>query len=302
MNIENINADWMDFSQEVPTARVNHITRKFMDIPYGTHGKQLLDIYLPEEGDGPFPVIVNVHGGGFTHCDKGDFHLYPTFYALEQGFAVVAVNYRLSPEVKFPQHIYDIKNAIRWISSNASLYMLDAHNLFLWGTSAGGYIVSMVGVICATYEIDENSQKKQVSSKKGVAVLCPLIDLRAIHEQLGDSQLYETTKKILDVITGSFFGTDNPSKELLHRSNPENYITSKIPPFYIQHGSLDPLVPLEQARHFYSALCRELGHNEIVLDILENATHAGDGDDFFLEKNISPITNFFKEHIRREDI
>lgn len=42
----------MDFSQEVPTARVNHITRKFMDIPYGIHGKQRLDIYLPEEGDG----------------------------------------------------------------------------------------------------------------------------------------------------------------------------------------------------------------------------------------------------------
>jgi len=89
--IKGLNPDWIDFSSRIPQAKTDHITRQWRDIPYGNADLQKLDIYLPEEGDGPFPFIVNVHGGGLTACDKHDFHLYPTLFALEQGFAVVAV-------------------------------------------------------------------------------------------------------------------------------------------------------------------------------------------------------------------
>ena len=144
--IKGLNPDWIDFSSRIPQSKTDHITRKYRDIPYGEHQLQGLDIYLPEGGDGPFPFIVNVHGGGFCACDKHDFHLYPTLFALQQGFAVVAVNYRLSPEVRYPEHFYDLERALLWLKQNGAGKALDINNIFLWGTSAGGNLVLQAGV------------------------------------------------------------------------------------------------------------------------------------------------------------
>lgn len=143
--LKGLNPEWIDLSRRVPQAKTDHITRQYRDIPYGEFELQKLDIYLPEQGDGPFPIIINVHGGGFATCDKHDFHLYPTLFALQQGFAVVAVNYRLSPAVRYPEHYFDLKRAILWVAQNGSQKNLDVNNIFLWGTSAGGNLVLQAG-------------------------------------------------------------------------------------------------------------------------------------------------------------
>jgi acetyl esterase/lipase len=127
--IKGLNLDWIDFSKRVPQAKTDHITRQNREIPHGEHELQRLDIYLPEEGRGSFPVIVNVHGGGFCVCDKHDFHLYPTLFALQQGFAVAAVNYRLSPAVRYPEHYYDLERALLWIKKNGTEKSLDVNNI-----------------------------------------------------------------------------------------------------------------------------------------------------------------------------
>ena len=101
---------------EPPAANTEHIKRKFLDIPYANLSPaQKLDIYLPDEGDGPFPVIVSIHGGAFMGCDKADLQVMPMLQGLKRGYAVVAVNYRLSWEAKFPALVQDVKAAIRWI-------------------------------------------------------------------------------------------------------------------------------------------------------------------------------------------
>ena len=70
-----------------------------------------LDIYLPDHGDGPFPIILHIHGGGFAIGDKRDIHLVPYLRALQRGYAVVSVNYRLSDEAIFPAAVMDVKAA-----------------------------------------------------------------------------------------------------------------------------------------------------------------------------------------------
>ena len=79
--------------QEVhPPANVEHIKRKYLDLPYAhLSSAEKLDIYLPDEGEGPYPVIVSIHGGAFMGCDKVDVQVMPILEGLEQGYAVVAV-------------------------------------------------------------------------------------------------------------------------------------------------------------------------------------------------------------------
>lgn len=136
---------WVDLTQEHPAPLFGHITRQYLNLSYGGHPLQAVDLYLPEEGKPPFPTLILVHGGGFSRCDKRDLSVYPGFYALREGFALASVNYRLVPECRFPCQIHDVKAAIRFLKGHAGEYGLDPRSFFLYGDSAGGYLVSMVG-------------------------------------------------------------------------------------------------------------------------------------------------------------
>ena len=78
-------------------------TRKFLDIPYAAlSNSQKLDVYLPEQGNGPFPVIVSIHGGAFMGCDKGDVQVMPMLEGVKKGFAVIIHQLPLEWRGKIP--------------------------------------------------------------------------------------------------------------------------------------------------------------------------------------------------------
>ncbi len=105
-----------DAGELMPDADVSHISRKWLDVPYATTSPaQRLDIYLPERGEGPFPVILFIHGGAFMMGDKRDFQISSFLGGLERGYAVVGINYRLSGEAVFPAGLQDVKAAVRWL-------------------------------------------------------------------------------------------------------------------------------------------------------------------------------------------
>ena len=75
---------------QIPPADVSHVRRKWLDLPYaGRSPAQKLDVYLPPDGNGPFPVVVDIHGGAFAIGDKRDIHLMSFLNGLERGYAVV---------------------------------------------------------------------------------------------------------------------------------------------------------------------------------------------------------------------
>jgi acetyl esterase/lipase len=294
--LKGLNPDWIDFSSRVSESKTDYILRQDRNIPYGEDKLQQLDIYLPEQGDGPFPVIINVHGGGFVGCDKHDFHLYPTMFALQQGFAVVAINYRLSPAVRYPEHYYDLKRAILWVAQNGSQKNLDNNNIFLWGTSAGGNLVLQAGcksgipvpeVLKAANEIRINA----------VAAMCPAIDLihlantGTILERILVMWLFRDLKK-------QIFGSNTVVEEAAKQSNPTTYINGGVAPTYIQQGTRDPAVPFPQVKAFALELSKILPKEDLVFDVLEGAPHAGATEHFFLPKNVNPILRFFEKHMR----
>ena len=141
-------------SAQLKEADVSGIKTKYIDLPYATLSEsQKLDIYLPD-GKGPFPVILSIHGGGFMVGDKGDGQVEPMLRGLKQGYAVVAINYRLSGEAIWPAQIYDCKAAVRWIKANAQKYNLDADHIVAWGGSAGGHLSSLLGTSAGVEKLE----------------------------------------------------------------------------------------------------------------------------------------------------
>jgi len=109
------------------------------DIAYldSGHRGHLLDIYYPRGTKAPLPVIIDIHGGGFTYGYKELNKLY-NLYLSSLGFTVISMSYRLAPEVRFVDQVRDISAALHWIAANGARYPCDMENVFVTGDSAGG--------------------------------------------------------------------------------------------------------------------------------------------------------------------
>ncbi len=128
----------------------------------GGHERQKLDLYLPEKADGPLPVIVWVHGGGWQ---KGSKDNSPGIFLAAKGFAVASVGYRLSQHALFPAQIEDCKAAIRWLRANAKKYNFDPDHVGAWGGSAGGHLVALLGTTGGMKELEGKDGNLDQSSK-----------------------------------------------------------------------------------------------------------------------------------------
>ncbi len=176
----------------IPEAKTDQITRKMFDLPYANvSSAQKLDIYWPAEGNGPFPVIVSIHGGAFMGGDKRDIQLTPMFAGLLRGYAVVGINYRMSGEAKFPILIQDVKAAIRWIRANSAKFLFDPEKIATWGGSAGGYLSLMAGISAGVPELEDLSlgNPEQSSHVQAVIDWFGPTDFLKMDEQLAASNL-----------------------------------------------------------------------------------------------------------------
>lgn len=284
-------------------ANTDHVKRKFLDISYANISPaQKLDIYLPEEGDGPFPVIVSIHGGAFMGCDKADAQIMPMLEGLKKGYAVVAVNYRLSWEAKFPALIQDVKAAVRWIRANALRYHFDPDKIAAWGGSAGGYLSCMLGTSAGILELEDLSMGNpdQPSHVQAVVDWFGPTNFLKMDEQLIQSglapqedQRHNGENSPESLLLGKKI-TEIPEK--VKDANPETYIRPGAPPFFIQHGTIDPVVPVQQSIELAGKLRSALGEDMVILDLIEEAQHA---DPLFeTQDNIEKVLDFLDKHLK----
>jgi acetyl esterase/lipase len=286
-----------------PPANTDYVKRKFLDIPYATISQaQKLDIYLPDEGNGPFPVIVSIHGGAFMGCDKADAQVMPMLEGLKRGYAVVAVNYRLSWEAKFPALVQDVKATVRWIRANAPSYHFDPGKIAAWGGSAGGYLSSMLGTSAGIPELEDLSMGNpdQPSHIQAVVDWFGPTDFFKMDELLIQSGLAPQEDQ-------RHSGENSPESLLLREkiteipekvkaANPETYIRPGAPPFLIQHGMKDPVVPVQQSIELARKLITVLGEDRVILDLLEEAQHA---DPIFeTQENVEKVFGFLDKHLK----
>jgi acetyl esterase/lipase len=286
-----------------PRANTDHIKRKFLDIPYAsTSPAQKLDIYLPDEGGGPFPVIVSIHGGAFMGCDKTDMQVMPMLEGLKRGYAVVAINYRLSGEAKFPALVQDAKAAIRWMRANAPRYHLDPAKIAAWGGSAGGYLASMLGTSARVQALEDLSlgNPDQPCHVQAVVAWFGPTDFLKMDEQLTASGMppgagleHSGANSPESLLLGERI-TKIP--DLVKAANPETYVTPAAPPFFLQHGTQDDTVPVQQSINFASKLEQVLGKDRVRLELLEGAGH-GDPQ-FEASHNVQQVLDFIDQCLK----
>ena len=124
--------------------------QRFDDITYGPNHKwNRLDVYRPRDIEGPLPVIVSLHGGGWVYGDKERYQYYCMSLA-QQGFAVVNFTYRLAPKHKFPTPVEDTNWVFCWLLDHAEKYGFDTRNIFAVGDSAGAHLLTMYSCICTS--------------------------------------------------------------------------------------------------------------------------------------------------------
>ena len=98
-------------------------------------GPLRLDLMVPAEGEGPYPVVVVIHGGAWRRGDKVENR--PIMFKLAQkGYATVSPQYRLAPENPFPAALHDVKEAVRWVKANAKAQLVDAGHIGVHGQTA----------------------------------------------------------------------------------------------------------------------------------------------------------------------
>jgi acetyl esterase/lipase len=286
------------------TANTDHIKRKFLDVPYAfLSPAHRLDIYLPDEADGPFPVILSIHGGAFMECDKADGQVMPMLEGLKRGYAVVAVNYRLSGEAKFPAQIHDVKAAVRWIRAEAARYGFDPSRIAAWGGSAGGYLATMLGVTSGVKELEDLSlgNAEQSSDVQCVVDWYGPTDFLKLDDWLNASGLtprpgmeHNAPHSPESLLLGEQI-TKVP--DLVKAANPETYITPATPPFFVQQGTTDTVIPVQCSINLAARLAQVAGSDTVQLELLEGADHADPR--FEAADNVQKVLDFLDKHLRR---
>lgn len=286
-------------SQSVDTS---NIATKYLGISYADLSpSQTLDIYLPNEGDGPFPVIIAIHGGAFMMGNSTGGDVAAMLEGINHGYGVVSINYRLSSEAIFPAAVNDVKAAIRYVRAKGSDYNLNTNKIALWGDSAGGNLASIAGTTGGTDTLYDPSLGYANISDDVIAVVDWFgpIDFLKMDEQFEASGVARSTGTTSTASSpeSAYLGsliTDVPN--LVAQANPETYITEDDPAFLIQHGTADGNVPIQQSEEFYKKLVSVLGKDAVVLTLLEGQGHGGQA--FESNENLALVFEFLDKHMK----
>lgn len=275
------------------------IKQKWLDVPYANiSSAEKMDIYLPNQGTGPFPVIVSIHGGGFISGDKASGELTPMLTGLNKSYAVVSINYRLSQEAQFPAQIQDVKAAIRFIRANAQVYNLNPEKIAVWGGSAGGNLAALAGTSGDVPELEDLSMGNPQQSSRVQAVVDWFgpINFLTMDNQFTKSGLGPVTHNQTDSPESQYLGAAIPTiPEKVKAANPETYISVDDPPFFIQHGTSDSQVPTEQSVDFAKGLETVIGTEKVTLETLQGAGH---GDQAFTTtENVDRVFTFLDQRL-----
>jgi acetyl esterase/lipase len=209
-----------------------------------------LDIYRKKNILDPAPLIIFIHGGSWTGGDKIDYLIYLLSYA-EKGYTTASLSYRFAQEAKFPAALEDVICGIKWLKANGIEYGIDSSNVALVGGSAGSHLALLAAYTMGGPYNPGNCDNDGASPR-----------VNAVVNFYGPTDL--TTKYAISRDETKFFlgldYKDNPEKYLM--ASPVNFVTPDDPPTMTFIGTLDELVPINQAEILNKTLiAADVPHN-----------------------------------------
>ena len=252
------------------------VKRNITDVRYGTLDSQLLDLYLPDEGDGPFPILLYAHGGGWTVGSRRLCSMGMILGVLDHGWAIAVPDYRLAQEAKFPEFIYDVKTSIRFLRAHAEQYSLDPRTVVILGDSAGGNIALTVGFTNdrPEYEGAHYGWGEYSSAVQGIVDMFGIADYTADEDQwCAESGLERKSyaPQGVDNVFDYVLGTENKALEGL--LSPISMVHKDIPPVFLQHGLSDRMVPYQHSQTLAEKIDQVCGPNRCELRLYPGRGH-----------------------------
>ncbi|MCZ4500755.1 MAG: alpha/beta hydrolase [Marmoricola sp.] len=239
------------------------------DINYRDGGSRArLDIYRPEGVDlSNAPVLVQIHGGGWTIGDKSQQGIILMNRMAARGWICVAINYRLAPKNPFPAQIIDVKRAIAWTRENIASYGGDPSYLVLTGGSAGGHLSALAATTPGVTEYQPGFEDADTS----VSACVPFYGVFDMAGLTGEPSAVAMRDRFL---AKRVFKMD-PTTHLdqFELASPLSHVTPEVPDFFVIHGTDDGLVSIRQARAFVAKL-REASTGVVSYLELPNTQHA----------------------------
>ena len=248
----------------------DYSSKVYYDLSYcgeNSTDSEILHLVLPEEGEGPFPVIVSVHGGAWgsnnsTKDKTVTFTQAAGLAGLKRGYAVACVDYTLKKKktpVVMPLEVQEVRAAVRYLRSVADEYNLDPDHIALIGESAGGQLVDMAALVSGEELYDNPNLGNMEYSADVQAVIAqysaPIMGVNKMTARLFDVEESSLTQEMADEITAI------------------NHIDANDPPFYIEAGSADTTIPYTDSVALYEALVAA-GVENCELHIYEGMEHS----------------------------
>ncbi len=246
-----------------------------------------LNLVRPKTGEGPFPAVLCIHGGGFRAGKRESYDVLCNKLA-ERGYVAATITYRLAPAHKFPAAVHDTKAAVRWLRANAAKYGINPDRIGVTGGSAGGHLAQFLGVTANVPQFEGDGGNADQSS----TVTC-------VVNVYGPSDFTKSYGKSVDAheVLPLWFGGDLTTHRALHiQGSPLYWVTPNAAPTLCIHGTEDKYVAHEQAVWLIDRL--QAATVEAELLTLEGAGHGFKGAD--AEKAEAALIEYFDRHLKKQ--
>jgi acetyl esterase/lipase len=267
------------------------------NVTYGKAGdvELKLDIAMPE-GEGPFPAIVFIHGGGWYQGNRQAYKA-AISEAAKRGYVAATISYRLmkfdqakkettTADPIFPAQIHDAKAAIRWLRANAEKYHVDPERIGVTGGSAGGHLSLLVGLTDKNDKLEgEGNHADQSSRVQAVVNVFGPTEMASCHDS-------SVVAWIFRLFMG---GTPDEAQETYKAASPVTYATKDDPPVLTLHGDKDTLVPIAQATLLDEKM--KAAGAKHTLKVFESQGHGFAGKSN--EEAMNAMWDFFDMHLKK---
>lgn len=262
--------------QTSPDPWIDYASGDFDIFPNVTYAKAnnielKLDLYLPKIRTSATPTLILFHGGGWVDGQKerNIFYLLPY---LAQGWAAINVEYRTGHQSPAPAAVEDCRCALRWITYHARDYSLDASKFVLTGTSAGGHLALITGMLPANNVFDR--QCVIDGNPRWNTPAQPELKVAAIVNWFGIGD-------VADLLEGpnaknyarEWFGSMSNAEQLARQLSPVNYVRPGLPPIITIHGENDDVAPYSHAVRLHQLLDKAGVPNRLVT--IRDRKHGG---------------------------
>ncbi|HVN86081.1 MAG TPA: alpha/beta hydrolase [Candidatus Binatia bacterium] len=258
--------DWMQIAMPFPM-RLREVAR-IRDVQFTrAAGLNLkLDVYRHRERPNGCPTLLQIHGGGWVIGSKNEQGIPLMLQMASRGWVCVSADYRLSPHATFPDHLVDVKQAIKWIREHGAEYGANPDFIVITGGSAGGHLAALAALTANDPEYQPGFETVD-TSLQGCVPFYGVYDFTDRHGSLHHDALAELLEQRVMKASRA------EAPDAYHKASPMSRVHADAPPFFVIHGDRDTLVPVAEARHFVDIL-RGVTRAPVVYAEIPGAQHA----------------------------